>query len=230
MPRLPVDVLISWKDYISADEISGITSLAVLTRSLTQRCEGGDNGVTDQLEGNGPATTVTRGPVSQYLPRHPESSPAQATNKQPDKLTDGEEPSPSAIDARTLIGDVFKASPQQLAEWQQTEPTLSKIRELDSGGEQAKGRAKFLYQGGLLYRKWSPDGSSDHVNACKQLVLPKQCHFQQIAHDTLAAGHLGINKTRRRILHRFYWPGVFKDVADHCRWCEVCQRSPDRRD
>ena len=155
--------------------------------------------------------------MSQYLPRHPESSPAQATNKQPDKLTDGQEVdgekcSSSAIDAHTVIGDVFKASPQQLAEWQQ-------------------GRAKFLYQDGLLYRKWSPDGSSDHVNACEQLVLPKQCcpAVLQIAHDVLAAGHLVINRTRRTILHRFYWPGVFKDVANHCRWCEVCQRSPGRR-
>ena len=53
-------------------------------------CEGGGEGVADQLEGNGPTTRVSRGPVSQYLPRHPESSPAQATNKQPDKLTDGQ--------------------------------------------------------------------------------------------------------------------------------------------
>ena len=100
-----------------------------------------------------------------------------------------------------------------------------------SGGEQAKGRTKFLYQDGLLYRKWSPDSSSD-VNACEQLVFPKQCcsAVLQIAHDVLAAGHLGINKSRRRILHRFYWPGVFKDVADICRWCEDCQRGPDRWD
>ena len=33
VPRLPVDVLISWKDYTSADEMSGITGLAVLIRS-----------------------------------------------------------------------------------------------------------------------------------------------------------------------------------------------------
>ena len=44
----------------------------------------------ETLEGNSPATRVTRGPASQYLPRHPEFSPAQATNKQPDKLADGQ--------------------------------------------------------------------------------------------------------------------------------------------
>ena len=76
---------------------------------------------------------------------------------------------------------------------------LPYIEENVSGGEQAEGRAKFLYQDGLLYRKWSPDSSSD-VNACEQLVLPKQYRpaFLQIAHDVLAAGHMGIDQTRRR--------------------------------
>ena len=145
----------------------------------TRGCEGGDGGVADRLEGNGPATRVTRGPVSQNLLRHPQSSPAQATDEQPDVSTDGEdvkgEEISTATDAHTSIGDVFQASPQQLAEWQQTDPTLIKIRELVSGGEQAKGRHQFLYQDGLLYRKWSPDGNSDHVKACEQLVLLKQC-------------------------------------------------------
>ena len=121
--------------------------------------------------------------------------------------------------------DIFQATPQQLIEWQQTDPTLSKIRKLVSGGEQVKGRAQFLYQDGLFYR---PDSSSDHVKAHEQLTLPKQCQsaILQIAHDVPAAGHLGINKTRSKILHRFYWPGIFKDVADHCRQSEVCQKSP----
>ena len=42
------------------------------------------------------------------------------------------------------------------------------------------------------------------------------------------AGHLGITKTKDRVLQRYYWPGVFKDVADYCRSCEVCQRSQTR--
>ena len=226
VPKLPVDVLISWDDYISVSETSGITSLAVLTRAQRRKqveqtpgCVGGDGGAADRSEGNGPVKRVTRGPVSQYLLQHPQSNPAQASDEQPDN-TQG------------AIGDVLQATHKELAEWQSTDPTLSKIRDLVSGGEQAKRRAHFLHRNGLLYRKWSPDGSSDHVGACEQLVLPKQCRLValQIAHDVPAAGHMGINKTRSRILNRFYWPGVFKDVADHCRECEVCQRSPGRRD
>ena len=72
-------------------------------------------------------------------------------------------------------------------------------------------------------------GNSDHVKACEQLVATTQAVPSSCLHDVPAAGHLGINKTRSRILHRFYWPGVFKDVADHWRQCEVCQRSPGRQ-
>ena len=32
-----------------------------------------------------------------------------------------------------------------------------------------------------------------------------------------------------RILQRYYWPGIFKDVAKYCRGCEVCQRSTPRK-
>ena len=116
--------------------------------------------------------------MSQYLPQHPESSPTQAPDRQPDEQIkdqkensegNGEENSSPQVHAHTLTGDVFQASPQQLADWQHTNPTLSKIQEMASGKEQAPGRAQFCYQNGLLYRKWSLDGSS------KQLVLPKQC-------------------------------------------------------
>ena len=55
------------------------------------------------------------------------------------------------------------------------------------GEEKAPGIAQFCYQNGLLYRKWSPDGSSKNMEACEQLVLPKQCWSAalQLAHDVL---------------------------------------------
>ena len=43
------------------------------------------------------------------------------------------------------------------------------------------------------------------------------------------AGHLGITKTKDRILQRYYWPGIFKDIAQYCHTCEVCQRSTPRK-
>ena len=33
------------------------------------------------------------------------------------------------------------------------------------------------------------------------------------------SGHLGIEKTKDRVLQNYYWPGVFKDATDYCRSC-----------
>ena len=41
----------------------------------------------------------------------------------------------------------------------------------------------------------------------------------KIAHSI----HMGRDKTARRILMRFHWPTLFRDVAKYCRTCPECQ-------
>ena len=67
--------------------------------------------------------------------------------------------------------------------------------------------------------------------AVEQLVLPQQCRktVLHLAHTIPLAGHMGRDKTTRRILQRFYWPTVYKDTADYCRSCAECQKSRDQR-
>ena len=36
------------------------------------------------------------------------------------------------------------------------------------------------------------------------------------------AGHLGVNKTHRRVLNHLYWPGVSTEVKNFCRSCHTC--------
>ena len=63
------------------------------------------------------------------------------------------------------------------------------------------------------------------------MVLPKRCRgtVLKLAHDVPLGGHLGKEKTGCRLLRRFYWPTLFKDVAEFCRGCPTCQRSAQRR-
>ena len=65
----------------------------------------------------------------------------------------------------------------------------------------------------------------------EQLILPLQCRKTtlQLAHDIPLAGHMGKEKTARRVLQRFYWPTLYRDVAEYCRSCGVCQKSSRRR-
>ena len=57
---------------------------------------------------------------------------------------------------------------------------------------------------------------------CRPTVL-------RLAHNIPLAGHLGRKKTSDRIMQRFYWPGMFRDIEDHCRTCPECQKSSTRR-
>ena len=61
----------------------------------------------------------------------------------------------------------------------------------------------------------------------EQLLLSKQYHqvVCKLAHTFSLAGHLGSNKTAKRITKHFYWPTVFCDVADYCKSCPECQRT-----
>ena len=55
-------------------------------------------------------------------------------------------------------------------------------------------------------------------------MIPK-IHRREIlhlAHASLMAGHMGINKTYQRILNHFYWPGLKKDVTQFYKSHHVC--------
>ena len=76
---------------------------------------------------------------------------------------------------------------------------------------------------GMVCRIWHPRDSPGTVY--EQIVLPKSYRKQVIdlAHNVPFAGHLGREKTTQRILRRFYWPTLFRDVREYCQSCESCQ-------
>ncbi len=78
---------------------------------------------------------------------------------------------------------------------------------------------------GLLYRYWKPKDCADTLEEKHQLVLPGLYRFTVMnnAHYHKLSGHLGVHKTRERILEQFYWPNIFKDVRDFVASCQICQ-------
>ena len=85
----------------------------------------------------------------------------------------------------------------------------------------------FFQKQGLLYRLWTPPGREGPSMAVEQLMLPVKCRKEvlQLAHSIPLSGHLGKEKTARRILQCFYWPTLYRDVAEYCRTCEHCQKA-----
>ena len=100
-------------------------------------------------------------------------------------------------------------------------PRLAADEDLTGSG------VKFFARNGLIYRRWIPQEREE----TEQLVVPFRCRKEllKLAHTTPFAGHLGKTKTTQRLLQRFYWPGIFRDVADYCRSCSICQKAGPKR-
>ena len=62
-------------------------------------------------------------------------------------------------------------------------------------------------------------------------MLPQECRqtVLELGHEIPLAGHLGKEKTRQRILRRFYWPTLYKEVEEFCQTCVKCQKSASRK-
>ena len=78
-------------------------------------------------------------------------------------------------------------------------------------------------QNGLWYYLWTLKHCDEPI---EQSILPKHCHeiVCKLAHTIPLAGHLGRDKTIKRITKHFYWPSLFRDVTEYCRGCPECQR------
>ena len=146
---------------------------------------------------------------------------------------DTESPDPNA-NLAAEVRSPLETTPAELKRLQQEDTSLARVCErLDTASDsQEESRVCFYQRDGLIYRCWRPQGSqAGDVRQCEQLVLPRQCRqlVLHLAHNVHMAGHLGITKTKDRVLRRYYWPGIFRDIAEYCRACEVCQRSVPRR-
>ena len=128
------------------------------------------------------------------------------------------------------LEDICKIGPDGLHQMQLEDSTLSRARDnayrtFEEGHMEE--RTFFYWKDDLLYRFWSPSKREEgSVLDRHQLVVPRTCResILKLSHDVPLSGHLGVEKTKARILKLFYWPGIFKDVSAFCRSCGPCQR------
>ncbi|BFF95728.1 uncharacterized protein DMAD_13070 [Drosophila madeirensis] len=83
----------------------------------------------------------------------------------------------------------------------------------------------YTLENGQLYRNVGQRPLEEDFIPWKLCVGKEQRQrVLQECHDQPSAGHLGIRKTTTRVCQRYYWPGIFRDVARYVRKCAVCQK------
>uniref|UniRef100_A0A672IAI9 Gypsy retrotransposon integrase-like protein 1 n=1 Tax=Salarias fasciatus TaxID=181472 RepID=A0A672IAI9_SALFA len=122
---------------------------------------------------------------------------------------------------------VLPVTGDTLRKAQKQDPSLTNcVSAAVSSEEASTKKVAYVLEDGLLLRTWMPRKDTDKVlDSVKQVVVPKPFRAQvlALAHDSPWSGHLGVTKTYDRILKHFFWPGLKKDVATHCRTCHTCQ-------
>lgn len=60
-----------------------------------------------------------------------------------------------------------------------------------------------------------------------QLIVPEKIRplVMKLAHDSILAGHLGIQWTITRVTSEFFWPGLQSDIRRYCQSCDICHRT-----
>eukprot|EP00731_Ephydatia_muelleri_P014418 Em0008g138a len=129
----------------------------------------------------------------------------------------------SSLPGAAFHQDLLRA--EGLVRLQREDKTLKDIRDVAADAVLEK-EAEFFHRDGTYYRNRKLKGE-----IVEQLVLPEACRdpVLHMAHAIPMAGHVGRKKTTERVLQRFFWPGVSKDVAEYCKNCPSCQKASSKR-
>ena len=75
---------------------------------------------------------------------------------------------------------------------------------------------------GVLYYIWEPAGPAERVKF--KFNVPCSLHDEVLvaSHDSVMAGHFGIQKTLCRVRLSFYWHLLRRDVVLHVQTCAPC--------
>ena len=75
----------------------------------------------------------------------------------------------------------------------------------------------FIKEKGILYRLWTEDGRTFQCILVPQVL---QDFMIILAHDH--SGHNGSRRTYSCLKRQYYWPGIWKQVFQHCKRCKEC--------
>lgn len=139
---------------------------------------------------------------------------------------------PDVILAETFFAegsaDEQKYGKGDLIREQSNDPFMRDLLSQAGALEDVAGEPVSLYvKDGVLMRKWRDPQcpAAEEWRVYHQIVLPF-CYREEImrlAHEVPTSGHLGIKKTKARIMKHFYWPTIRKDVVEFCKTCHSCQ-------
>ena len=77
-----------------------------------------------------------------------------------------------------------------------------------------------------LYHIYFGNGQPQTHNMIVQLCLPRKYIpiVLKEMHDDVYSGHRGTEGTYGKLIHRYWWKGMYRDTREYCKSCDVCAR------
>uniref|UniRef100_A0A669D272 Gypsy retrotransposon integrase-like protein 1 n=1 Tax=Oreochromis niloticus TaxID=8128 RepID=A0A669D272_ORENI len=113
--------------------------------------------------------------------------------------------------------------PPDISSLQQADPSLKswfhKVSEVDGqvqGKVDVLADATYVLRNGVLY---------ECKGKTEAIALPQALRHKvmELGHSVPWAGHLGFHKSLHRIASRFVWPGMYTELQQFCKSCQICQ-------
>jgi hypothetical protein len=106
---------------------------------------------------------------------------------------------------------------------QQQDPSLVALFDKVEESPYPISRSFYFLKNGILMHHEAKIKKSYNAN---QLVAPKSLRNKLLAlsHDIPASGHLGVAKSKARLIPHFFWPRMTKEITEYVRSCDICQR------
>ncbi|XP_049272006.1 uncharacterized protein LOC125758637 [Rhipicephalus sanguineus] len=195
------------------------------TRQLAAQLTQNSGADTPESEQTYPKSVETTEEESGFKTSEPEevilegSGCADAETEEPESESDGKGLllAPGSLSFEKLL-QVDRGS---LGAEQKKDPSLARLHLTAKEGI-ARRNITMHEKGGLLYRHYK-DRKGKILD---QLVVPEMYRrdILSLCHGNGWSGHLGVKKTKERLLMEYYWPGCFKDVELLVKSCDACQR------
>ena len=85
---------------------------------------------------------------------------------------------------------------------------------------------KYSVEKHLLYREVLMTPHREGEGPQKEFIVPVkyQENILEKAHKDVFGAHRGISRTKQRVAHNFYWPGMGKQVKQYYQSCDTCQK------
>ncbi|KAL4007477.1 hypothetical protein ACER0C_001329 [Sarotherodon galilaeus] len=112
---------------------------------------------------------------------------------------------------------------QNISSLQQADPSLKswfdKVSEVDG---QVQGKVDVLADATYVLRKGVLYECKGKTEAIALPQAPRH-KVMELGHSVPWAGHLGFHKSLHRIASRFVWPGMYTQLQQFCKSCQICQ-------